>query len=76
MYQKSRPSLVQIMACCLFAVKPLSDTMLGTKMYCQWDHLEQTSVKFHSNYNSFHLKKTILKCHLENGGHFVLPAIC
>ena len=36
-------ALVQIMACCLFGIKPLSKTMLD---YCQLNPQEQISVKF------------------------------
>ena len=45
-----RPSLVQVMACCLFGTKPLSEPMLA---HCQLDHLERTSVKFYQNSNIF-----------------------
>ena len=36
--QKTRPSLAQIMACCLIGAKPLSEPMLT---YCQFDHREK-----------------------------------
>ena len=44
------PALVQIMACRLFSVKPLSKPMLG---YCQLDHLEQTSWNVDQNTTLF-----------------------
>ena len=34
MRQETRPSLLQIMVCCPFGAKPLSETMLE---YCQWN---------------------------------------
>ena len=34
MHQQTKPTLVQIMACCLFGTKPLSEPML---IYCQLD---------------------------------------
>ena len=40
-------ALAQIMACCLFCVKPLPEPTLA---YCQLDPQEQTSVKFSSKY--------------------------
>ena len=42
--------------------------MLG---YCQLDPWEQTSVKFHSKYKTFHSRKCFRKHRLRNGGHFV-----
>ena len=64
--------MVQIMACCLFGTKPLSEPMLG---YYQLDHKEQTSVKFWSKYKTFHSRKHIWKYWLWNGEHFV-PGRC
>ena len=49
-------ALVQIMACCLFDSKSLSEPMLG---YCELDTQEQTSVKFQSKYKTFHSQKCI-----------------
>ena len=43
-------SLVQIMACCLASVKPLSDTMLE---YCQLDPTEHISVKLKLKFKVF-----------------------
>ena len=39
----TRSSLVQVVACCLFDLKPSPEPMLT---YCQLHHREQTSVKF------------------------------
>ena len=39
--------------------------------YCQFDPEEQTSKKFKSKYKTFHARKCIRKCCLQNGGHFV-----
>ena len=68
MHQWTGSALVQIMACRLFHAKPLSKPMLG---YCQLDSQEQTSVKFQSNYKTFHSRKCIWKYRLRNGGHIV-----
>ena len=54
-------ALVEIMACRLFAAKPLSKPRLD---YCQLDPKEQTSVKFQSNYKIFHSRKCIWKYRL------------
>ena len=43
MRQWTRPSLVQVMACRLFGVKPLPEPILA---YCQLDCWQQISVKF------------------------------
>ena len=51
-------ALVQIMACRLFGVKPLSKPMLG---YCQLDCQEQTSVKLNLEFLWFSFKKIHLK---------------
>ena len=50
MRQLIMSALVQIMACRLFSVKPLSKPMLG---YCQLDPREQAWVNFESKYFSF-----------------------
>ena len=55
------------MACRLFGVKPLPEPMLT---YCQWDPLEQTSVKFESRYKTFLSKNCILRRRHRNGAHF------
>ena len=44
MRRYTMPSLAQIMACRLTGAKPLSEPMLP---YCQLDHKEYISVKFH-----------------------------
>ena len=66
--QWTRSTLDQIMACCLFGAKPLSEPMLG---YCQLDPREQNSVKFQSTYKNFHSWKCIWKYCLQNVSHFV-----
>ena len=61
MRQWTGPSLVQIMACRLFGVKPLPDPML---VYRQLDSCEQVSVKFISEFYHFHSRKCVWKCRL------------
>ena len=56
------------MACHLFGAKPLSKPMLG---YCQLDPWEQTSMKLHSKYKTFHSCKCNWQYRMLNGGHFV-----
>ena len=68
MWQWIGSALVQIMACRLLVTKPLSKSML---CYCQLDHQEQSSVKFESQWRTFHSRKCIRKYRLRNGGHFV-----
>ena len=48
--------------------KPLPEPILTDR---QLDHLEQTSVKFESKYQTFHSWKCIWKCCVQNCGHFV-----
>ena len=60
------------MACRLFGDKPLSEPMLP---YYQLDHKEHISVKFHSEFNSFHSRKYTWKCRLRNGVNFVSASI-
>ena len=60
-------SLVQIMACRLFGDNPLSKPMI---VYCQLDSKEHFSVKSYLKLKSFHSRKCIWKCCLENGNHF------
>ena len=43
-------SLVQIMACCLFSNKPLSEPMLN---HCQLDSVDYVSMKFYLKFKSF-----------------------
>ena len=56
-------ALVQIMACRLFDAKPLFKPM---QVYCQWDHQEQTSVKFEAELYYFIWRKYIWKCRLPD----------
>ena len=71
--RQPRTSLVQIMACLLFGVKPLSEPMLE---YCQSHRLEQTSVNFYWQFRHFHPRTCIWKCRLKNGGHFFSASLC
>ena len=68
MLQHSIPTLVQIMACRLYSVKPLSKPMLP---YCQLDPEEHISVKFYLKFKTFHSWKCIWEYRLLNGRHFV-----
>ena len=68
MCQGTGSALVQIMACCLFGVKPLSKPMLCK---CQLDPQDQTSLKSGSKYRNFHWRKRIWNDRLRNGGDFV-----
>ena len=43
MCQQTRPSLVQIMACCLFTAKLLSEPMLTYCQIGQEDHISKTT---------------------------------
>ena len=61
-------ALVKIMTCRLFGTEPLSKPTL---IYCQFDNLEQASVKVESKYKTFHSWKCIWKRRLRNGDHFV-----
>ena len=56
MHQYNIASLIQIMACCLFGAKPLSDPMLP---YCQLDPKEQISVEFYSKIKNFIQENTL-----------------
>ena len=58
----------QIMACCLFGPKSLSESVLG---YSQLNLLKQASVKLQSRYKHFHSRKYIWKYRLQKDGHFV-----
>ena len=53
--------------------KPLSEPMLE---YCQLDPLEQTSMKFQSEFKHFHSRTCTLKSRLRNGDHFVSASMC
>ena len=48
--------------------KPLYELIVT---YCSQDNLKWFSMKFESKYNIFHTRKWLLKCRLQNGGHFV-----
>ena len=68
MRQKTRPSLVEIMACRLSGAKPLSQPMMT---YYQLDPAEHISIKYHLKSISFHSREGIWNYRLRNGGHFV-----
>ena len=40
------------------------------------DPREQFSVKFETKYNSFHARKYVWKCHLQNDGHVLSASMC
>ena len=64
MHQWIVSALVQIMACRLYSVKPLSEPMLD---YYQLDPWEQSSVKFKSKYKIFHPWNCVWKYRLHPG---------
>ena len=66
-------SLDQIMACRLFRAKPLSEPM---QTYYQSDLKKFSLMKFYLKFKSFHSRKCIWKCCLQNGGHFVSASMC
>ena len=74
MHQYNIPTLVQLMACRLDGVKPLSEPMLS---YCQLDPKEHISVKFYSNlkFKSFHPMKCSWKCHLPKWWPFCVNVL-
>ena len=61
-------ALFQVMTCHLSGTKPLLEPMLQN---CQLDTLGQTSVKFESEYKTYHSWKCVSNCCLQNGSHFV-----
>ena len=61
-----------MMACCLVGAKPLSEPVLK---YCQLDPKEHISIKFYVKFKSFHWKKDISKCCLQNRSYFVSASI-
>ena len=58
---------VQIMACRVFATKPLFAPIL---VHCQSDPKEQILMKFKSKNRTFHLRKCIWRYRPRNGGYF------
>ena len=58
MHQYNMWTLPQIMACHLFAAKPLSEPVLP---YCQLDHKEHISVKFLFKIQTFSFKEIHIK---------------
>ena len=68
MCQWIRSALVQIMACHLFAAKPLSEP---TQTYCQLEPKEHISMRVYLKWKYFHSRKCVWICRLRNGSHFV-----
>ena len=66
-----KASLVQIMAWCLLGTKPLSEPML----FVHWPCWNTFKWKFNQN-TSFHTRKWIWECYLENVSHFVSASMC
>ena len=66
--QYTMPSLVQVIACCLFGTQPLSETMLA---YWWLDTWEQISVKCESQCNNFKAKIWSWKCCMQFPMHFL-----
>ena len=57
-------SLVQVMACCLFSAKPLSEPIMT---YYQLNHTEKKTLgKFESKHVDLHLTKWIWNVHRQN----------
>ena len=56
-------SLVQVMACRLFSVKPLPEPMM---IYCQLDPQENISVTFKPEFKKYIFENVVC----QNGGHF------
>ena len=61
MRQWTGPSLVEVMACHLFAAKPLPEPMLS---YCLSDSWEQMSMQFEQEFYNFLSRKCIWKSQL------------
>ena len=61
--RQTKPSLVQIMACCLFGTKPLCETILACSN-CTFGNSCQWCLN-----KSFHKRKWIWKCYQQNGNH-------
>ena len=66
-------SLVQIMACCLFAAKPLPEPVLTI---CQMDPTEQHFIQFESNPKTFLPINWIWKYDLQNDKQFGQASLC
>ena len=67
MRHQSKPSLFQIMACCLFGAMPLYEPKLD---YCQLGPWEHISMKYESKCNTFLWRKPIWK-YTQNVGYFI-----
>ena len=67
------PILLQIMACCLRRVKPVSEPMLP---YFKINPMEYISVKTYIKCKCSHSRKYRWKCRLLNCGHFFWASKC
>ena len=67
-----RPSLVQIMACRHFSIKPLPEPMLA---YCQLDTMELISI-FYFQIKGFSSRKCIRTIRRKHEGCFVSASTC
>ena len=74
LHHTSGPALDQVMAWCLMA--PSRYVIQCCIKYYQLDPWEQTFMKFHLRYNTFHSVKCIWKYCLHSGSHFVVASIC
>ena len=67
------PTLLQIMACCLRRVKPVSEPMLP---YFKINPMEYISVKTYIKCKCSHSRKYRWKCRLLNCSHFFWASMC
>ena len=70
--QWSGSSLVQVMACCLFGTKLLSEPIF---IYYQYDTYRQTALKFQWNYKLSIQINSYENHSLQNGSQFVQPSM-
>ena len=63
LHQQSKPLLVQIMACCLFSAKPLSEPMLVILIWPIGINFTEILIKI----QCFHSRKWIRQCCLHSG---------
>ena len=64
MRQWIRPTLVQLMACCLFSTKPWPEPMPLIVSWTKEQNFSEILIEI------FHSRKCIWKCCLQNDGHF------
>ena len=69
---RAESTLVLVMACPLFGIKPSYKPML---IYHQMNPQEYNSMKLKSRYNNILSGNCIWKCHLQNGSHFVQASL-